>query len=345
MKLFCFLIIVSVGLLNLAPAHAIDSSSTPILNPNTKTVPIATYQWQPYISGSVRESGTAAELLGQIFSQEDINVEWRYQNYDLAFEMIASGKAQGGFPYFKTAERASRVLFSKPIFSVTNRIYYNRQHEQGLPLADLAKLKQFKFGRVAGYSYGETIDSYLQSAQIFASEKSALEALLNHEIDFLPMTESVMNTMLNNQFKDQALLVRSIDSIIGHDTMHLIAPKTKQGELLRDKVNSLIEQVKNIKSLSLKVVERTRPKDIARLVTAEGYPAIVGQTSLDENSQYYTLPQGTRVLVLKWSNKIVSASQTDRIYKSMIDLSQVVVLNGPHVGKELFIKNMHLEIQ
>ena len=88
-----------------------------------------------------------------------------------------------------------------------------------------------------------------------------------------------------------------------------------------------------------------KPKDIARLITAEGYPAIVGQTSIAEKIDYYTLPQGTRVLVLNWSDKILSPSSTDRIYKSMTDLSYVVILNGPHVGKELYVKNMHLEIQ
>ena len=125
--------------------------------------------------------------------------------------------------------------------------------------------------------------------------------------------------------------------------MHVIAPNNKQGlALITDQ--SISRAGKGHKSLSLKVVERDIPKDIARLITA-GLPAIVGQTSLSDDAQYFTLPKGTSVLVLKWSDKILTASQTDRIYKSMVDLSQVVVLNGPHLGKGLFIKNMHLEIQ
>jgi polar amino acid transport system substrate-binding protein len=27
-----------------------------------------------------------------------------------------------------------------------------------------------------------------------------------------------------------------------------------------------------------------------------------------------------------------------------MDLSKVVLLNGPHVGKELFVRNMHIEL-
>ena len=308
-----------------------------------QTVSVSTYQWLPYITAKDQALGTGAELLTQIVSQDNSHINWRYQNYDLAFELIADGKQQAGFPYFKTSERAQRVLFSKPVFSVTNRLYFNRQHQKNIPLDELS---QYTFGQVAGYSYGEKIDSYLTQAKTFTSDQAALEALLSHQIDFLPMTESVMNTLLNQQYKDQSLLIKAVEGVTGHDTLHVIAPKNAQGKNTIARINQLIEQVKGIKSLSLKVVQRNTPKDIARLITAEGYPAIVGQTALDAaNSQFFTLPQGTRVLVLKWSDKIIRASQTDRIYKSMIDLSQVVVLNGPHVGKELYIKNMHLEIQ
>jgi polar amino acid transport system substrate-binding protein len=305
-------------------------------------ISIATNQWPPYIHAENQPLGTAADILKQILSQENQTIIWHYQNYDLALELVALGKQQAGFPYFKTAEREQQVLYSQPILSVTSQIYYNRQREKQL---DLSQLYTHKFGRVSGYSYGKMIDTYLADAVIYPNEKDALESLFNNDIDFLPMTESVMNTMLNQSYHDQALLIKKVDKIEEHDTLHLIAPKTAEGKALITKVNQLIAQVKGIKSLQLKTVVRFVPKDIARLITAEGYPAIVGQTSLDDMTDYYTIPQGTRVLILSWSDKIIKPSTTDRLYKSMIDLSHVVILNGPHVGKELYIKNMHLEIQ
>lgn len=308
----------------------------------SKTISVATNQWAPYINEQHKPLGSAADMLRQVLNQEQLKIHWHYQNYDLTFELVSQGKQHAGFPYFKTVERSSRVLYSDPIFSVTSRIYYNRQRENKL---DLTQLDKFKFGRVAGYSYGEIIDSYLSQAVVFSSEKSALESLFNNEIDFLPMTESVMNNMLNISYQDQALLIKQIEDVIGHDSLHFIAPNTAEGSKLISKINQLFQQVKDIKSLQPKPEERFKPKDIARLITAEGYPAIVGQNTLDKASEYYTLPQGTKVLILKWSDKIISPSDTDRIYKSMIDLSHVVVLNGPHLGKELYIKNMHLEIQ
>ncbi|GAA5131805.1 substrate-binding periplasmic protein [Thalassotalea piscium] len=305
-------------------------------------VSVSTSQWAPYIHAENKPLGTAADILRQVLSQDKEIINWRYQNYDLAFELVANNKQEAAFPYFKTKEREQRVLYSQPVLSVTSGIYYNRQREDYL---NFSTLNGHKFGRVSGYSYGQVIDAYLTDAIVFPSESDALESLFKNEIDFLPMTESVMNTMLNSSYSDQALLIKKIDKVEGHDTLHLIAPNTAEGKKLINKVNRLLAQVSAITSLKPKPVLRFKPKDIARLITAEGYPAIVGQTSLDSSTDYYTLPQGTKVLILNWSDKIVRPSTTDRIYKSMIDLSKVVVLNGPHVGKELYIKNMHLEIQ
>lgn len=306
------------------------------------SISVATNKWAPYINAQNEPLGTAADLLRQVLGQEKHVIDWRFQNYDLAFELVAKNKQQAAFPYFKTVEREQRVLFSLPVFSVTSHIYYNSQRESKLKLS---QLNMHTFGRVAGYSYGQIIDAYLTDARIFPTEKDALESLFNNEIDFLPMTESVMNNLLNHTYRDQALLIKQVGKLAGHDSLHLIAPNTAKGKILIERVNVLLQQVKGIQSLHPKPVERYKPKDIARLITAEGYPAIVGQISLDEETDYYTLPQGTRVLVLNWSDKIISPSNTDRIYKSMIDLSRVVILNGPHVGKELYIKNMHLEVQ
>lgn len=308
----------------------------------SKSISIVTNEWAPYINSQDQKLGTAAELLRQILSQEDNVIAWQYQNYDLAFDLVSKGKQPLGFPYFKTEQRNKQVYYSAPVFRVKNRLYFNRQNAKGF---DTNEVHLYRFGKVAGYSYGQRIDELVVNGQTFVSEKEALESLFKNEIDFLPMTESVMNHMLNNKYQEQALLIKHVDDIEEYDSLHVIAPKNEQGAKQIELINNLLNEVRYIESLKLGTVERFVPKDIAKLITAEGYPVIVGQTSLEANAQFFTLPQGTKVLVLSWSDKILKPSSTDRIYKSMMDLSHAVVLNGPHVGKELYIKNMYIEIQ
>jgi polar amino acid transport system substrate-binding protein len=306
------------------------------------SVNISTSKWQPYINLQDQPLGSAAELLRQLFSQNDTDIKWQYQNFDLAYQQVQQGQKLAAYPYFKTPQRSDEVLFSAPIFNVTSHLYYNRQYNDSIEQSDL---KNYRLGKVAGYSYGTEIDKIVTAAKVIATEKQALIALLNNEIDYLPMTESVMNTLLIDAFPERMLLVKPLKNITGNASLHLIAAKTVQGQQLIKQLNQLLSQAQTLQSLQATPQQLPNKPDIARLISAEGYPVILGQSEVDGSPDYFTLPQGTKVLVLTWSGKILASSKSDRLYKNMIDLSHVVVLNGPHVGKELYVRNMHIELQ
>ena len=301
---------------------------------------VTTAPWQPYINEN--QGGMAVNLFEQIMSQNDTKIDWQRQNYDLGFAQVVNGQKHASFPYFKTSERAQQVLYSLPVFQVTSHLYFNRQYQQNILIDQLA---DYSIGRVAGYSYGEQMDAWVSQATIFINERQALQALLDNEIDYLPMTESVMNHMLNTQFSAQKLLILPVEDIADHASLHLIAAKTPQGETIIEQVNTLIEQAASFKSLQLEPERLTKTPDLAVLNTSEGYPAIIAQTDLSESPSYYSLANGTKALVVEWSLKMTTASNTDHIYQNMMEMSKVVILNGPLVGKEVYVKNMHIELQ
>lgn len=306
-----------------------------------QSITITTDEWQPYINKPEQALGSAAELLKQLYSMDDTEIRWQYQHYDLAYYQVAKKQKLASFPYFKTDVRASQVLFSKAIFYATSYIYFNRQFQSNI---HLEQLNQYKIGRVSGYSYGEKIDGLLAKAQTFVSEKQALEALLNHQIDYLPMTESVMNNLLNNEFSTQKLLIKPLDNIKDNASLHLIAANNSEGQQLITALNAHIDKVAHLASMKLVPEALKKSPDLAKLVVAEGYPAILGQTLAAVEPQFYTLPQGTSVLVIKWSNKMLTSSTTDTLYKNMMAFSHVLILNGPLVGEELLVRNMHIEL-
>ncbi|MGH1373108.1 MAG: substrate-binding periplasmic protein [Cellvibrionaceae bacterium] len=306
---------------------------------------IITNTWAPYITDEQTPLGTAASIVDLIATEMDAEVHWRYVSYDLSYQLIKRNRAKLAFPFFKTPARAEEVIFSDPVFSATSHLYYNLQfltREQSR--ADLSSLR---IGRVSGYSYGQSIDQLLDQAVVFGSEKSALQALFNRQIDLLPMTDGVMAHTLHSAFPERIQLIRQREDIRDQSSLHMIAPKTENGQKTIAAFNQALAKLRALSIESIEVVpaQLPVPLDLAQLITAEGYPAILGQTSnLTSSSQYFTLPQGTRVIVIEWSDRIVEPSSTDRFYKNMMDLSRVVVLNGPHVGKELFVRNMHIEL-
>ena len=306
---------------------------------------IITNTWAPYINQPTASLGTAAAIVDLVATEMDAQLQWRYVPYDLSFQLVKRNRADLAFPFFKTEARANEVIFSDPVFSATSHLYYNLQfltREQSN-----SELSSLRIGRVSGYSYGETIDSLLDNALVFGSEKAALQALFNRQIDLLPMTDGVMAHTLHSEFPERVQLIRQREGIRDQSSLHLIAPKTQAGQQSIAAFNKALAALRalNIDSIDVVPAQLPVPIDLAQLITAEGYPAILGQTRQDGNlSQFFTLPQGTRVIVIEWSDRIVNPSPTDRFYKNMMDLSRVVVLNGPHVGKELFVRNMHIEL-
>ena len=97
----------------------------------------------------------------------------------------------------------------------------------------------------------------------------------------------------------------------------MIAPDTDAGRAQIEAFNQSLQalQVMGIASLKHDPQLPQAPLDLAELITAEGYPAILGQTHKDAGSgQYFSLPQGSRVIVIE------------------------------HTGKELYIRNMHIQL-
>lgn len=311
---------------------------------NTET--ILTDSWPPYILAEGETKGSAAKWLNILLDHQAININWQYLPYDMSFYYVSKAERKAAFPFFKTAERAEKVEYSEPVFFVTSKVYYNRQYLTAENAATTFKEKK-KIGKVAGYSYGETLDKSLEHAEVFASEKQALAALFNHDISILPMTEGVMNYHLTHNFPLRKELIKPLLGITDTSSLHVIASNDTAGKKMISEIDDVIEALANagINDLQNSKTDVPAPIDVAQLITTEGYPLITGQTAINgDNIHYYALPQGSKVVVIQWSSKMIQPSHSDRIYKNMMDLSKVVLLNGPHVGKELFVRNMHIEL-
>lgn len=307
-------------------------------------VTVLTNYWPPYINKADEELGSAAKVLDMIGLEMGRSIEWKQLPYDYTFDLVKSGRAQAGFPYFKTAQRAQHVLFSAPVFRATSQIYYNRQFMREQIQSD--NIANYRIGKVAGYSYGSQIDPLLNQAVIYPTELQAIAALFAHEVDLLPMTEGVMNELLARYYPDRTQLIKAVPDLIDFSSLHLIAPDNTAGQQLIAQTNQALDRLREAKLITDKLaVPEVYPADIARLLPGEGYPAILGRLTEAAPHQYLTLPIGTKVIVTEWSPKILRPDPSDRLFRNMNELSKVVVLNGPHIGKTLSVRNLHINLE
>ncbi|MFQ3249369.1 MAG: polar amino acid transport system substrate-binding protein [Glaciecola sp.] len=294
----------------------------------------------PYINDKGAELGTSAKTLKILGEYADIDIEFRYVPYTDATVLMQLKKDAISFPYFITEARKEQFYFSKPIVNISIRLFFNRQYTE---LSQIKELNKLRVGTVVGYSYGENIDSLLGEAKEFESDMAALLALMKGEIDVLPMASGVMESLLNTYFLDQRQLIRPIQSIQDTEQFHVIAPKTAFGKKVIDKLNKAIELKYGNATPQDNRTVKAPDADVAELIPAEGFPAIIGQ-DLEDSDRNYTLPIGTKVVVLDWSEAIRNPNTNSNINRNMMLTSKVVILNGPHVGKELMVRNMHIKL-
>lgn len=315
---------------------------------------VYTGHWPPFV-GIGDEGGSATDVVRMVFHNMGRDARFERQGFAYSYLAVKKGSVPAAFPYFATRTRREEVLFSQPLFTVRNTVYYNLQYRDfSAGEADPATLR---VGRVSGYSYGEGLDAVLatcpvsdaERCPVYGAEADAVRALLADQIDLLPMTDSVAAQILAADFKDEALLLREVPGrrFSGRSTLHLIAPRTPAGQALIDRFNAshaelLAADIIPTADNSLAATGK-RGASVVRIASSEGFPIVVGVSASDPD-QFFAVPEGTRALVLEWSDKIVSPAVDDRLYAVMVDQSLVVILDGPHVGKELRIRNMHLSI-
>ena len=320
-----------------------------------ETLKVYTGSWPPFVRAEGEPVGTAADVVRKVLRNMGHDASFEHFGFAFGYHAVKMGRAPGAFPYFETRARRDEVLFSRPLFTVRNTVYYNLQFREFT--RDPVDPAQLRVGRVTGYSYGEGLDAALSACPVsdavrcptFGSEIDAVRALLGNRIDLLPMTDSVATAILANNFPDEAELLREVplEAYSSESTLHLIAPRNAEGRALIEAFDASHAELLSAGVLAAadtgRVVERADGTSVVRIVASEGFPIVVG-VAADDPDRYYAVPEGTRALVLAWSDKLSQPASDDRLYGVMVDLSLVVILDGPHVGRELRIRNMHLSI-
>jgi polar amino acid transport system substrate-binding protein len=330
------------AVLTLSQASATEQVTDPNKVPATNQTKVVVYvdTYAPYINKETSPLGSAAKTLKVLGEYAGIDFEFRYVPFADAIKLMESGKNAVSFPYYFTEERDEVFYYSAPIVNISIQLFFNRQYSD---LTNIDNIKNLKIGKVDGYSYGENIDKLLGNAQVFDSHMTAMTALMENEINVLPMANGVMDTLLNTHFADQRQLIRPIKNMSGSEQFHVLAPRTPFGKSIRYKLDKAIKLKFGDKTPQDNRTDKAPDADVAELIPAEGFPAIIGE-DLNNAEVNYTLPIGTKVVVLDWSESIRSPNTTTGINRNMLLTSKVVILNGPHVGKELMVRNMHIKL-
>lgn len=116
--------------------------------------------WCPYACNEKEPlQGFAIDIARAAFKEVGITVEYSNQPYDRALLMVRKGKIDGVIPTFK--EEAPDFIYPKKSVSKTEYCFYN--NDLTWQYSGLTSLKDISFGITSGYSYGPTMDAYIEN--------------------------------------------------------------------------------------------------------------------------------------------------------------------------------------
>ena len=311
-----------------------------------KSAEVYTSYWPPYVNEPESDLGVAQRVVELVYYQMGLAPDFEHLDYYFSYQQLERGYIAASFPYFKTQQRAKSVLFSEPLMTVENSLFYSA--ERPPEALSASALQQLNVGRVAGYSYGEALGFLLPNARVYASEVMALRALLMGEIDLLPVSTKVAQALIQKHFPHKIHVFKHIDGFKTNDSVHLIAPKTAEGEAFIRRFNQALTELKQAGVLAqvLSLEEPIASSGYVQLLPAEGFPVVTGYMEKEDGSRaFYVIPQGSRARVIAWHDVVLNAHTSEKIFEGMMQYSKVQVVDGPHAGKSLFVRNMHLGIE
>ncbi|MEO0413002.1 MAG: hypothetical protein AAF221_14310 [Pseudomonadota bacterium] len=312
-------------------------------------VPIYVDTYRPYILPPGAPQGRLMRLVHMVLQNAQRGHSFVYEDYAYGFHATQTADIAASFPWRKTADWSARVLYSRPLVTIETGYFYNQRfHRQPLGADDLSGLR---LGRLESYGYEGAVLAPLERAQaedrlvLLQNEMDAISALLAGTVDAVPLQKVVAQATLGTQFANLAQLILPVSGVQTSVPFHLIAPKTDQGAALIAAFNQSFDALEAAGVLSADYANRgIQPRatyDFVTLVVAEGFPTIIG-TAPDDPELSFALPEGTRALVLGWSARLREPVPSGTLFQTMVDETSLLILNGPHVGRELRVKNMHI---
>lgn len=316
-------------------------------------VTVYTDTYRPFIEPEGSPDGDGMAMVRLILENMDQDYEFQYRDFGFSLYRTQRTPNAATFPWRRVPEREALFHFSEALFETQTRIYYNRRAFPDSLGSD--QLSGLTIGQLEDYAYTgaiaeifETAESRNNEVKVFAREVEAIRALLVGEIDALPLPATVLEATTATQFPNQVELLNTVEGISEPFPLHMIAARTPSGAAFISAFDASYAQLRQAGVLSGPITGSDQIDsdfgETAELRASEGFPVIVGRLETDGDSVFYAIPQGTRALVLDWSDTILQSSPSDRIFKTMVDETRVLILNGPHVGKELFVKNMHITV-
>lgn len=209
---------------------------------------ITTDDYVPYtiVSGK-NVSGVFADLVSTALKEEGHTVSFVPVPWARAIAMAESGEASGTMPWFKTAEREAKFLYSDAVIDAKNVIFFRKGGKLKKELAwnGYGDLKPFRMGGTIGYWYVDGFKKEGIKLQLVKRDEQNVKKLEAERIDGFITDELVGKSLIKKLFPGKEAEFDTVDKADSAAALYLITRKgNKDSEKLVESLNAGMAKLK-----------------------------------------------------------------------------------------------------
>ncbi len=215
-----------------------------------ETIRLASGEWSPYQSNSLREGGMVTHIIKESFASEGIKVEFGYFPWNRSFHLAREGEWDGTFIWFDTPERRSSFYISSSVVDVKYVFFYLK--ETVFDWSTIDDLREILIGATLGYEFGgkefKEAEKNKTIKVIRANDDLMnLKLLLNKRIQLFPCDLQVGYQLIEAHFSsEEAGLFTHHSKPIKVAPHHLLLSKKKfKNEQIIQRFNVGLQKLKD----------------------------------------------------------------------------------------------------
>ncbi|BDU51548.1 substrate-binding periplasmic protein [Haliovirga abyssi] len=210
----------------------------------SKTISLATINFEPYYGQKLKNGGAVAELIKKVFNEEGYNVKIKYVPWARAVGYLDMGVVDGIYAMWKTESRDKKYLLSEPFFP--NEIVFVSMKKNSIKFdGDYKKLKKYRIGGVRGYSYLETMKKYKYNFDLTSTDILNVKKLLYGRVDLIIGDKLETQYIIKKYFKEFYGKEEYLKPIVTMENQYLaFSKKVKDAKLKLEAFNRGLKKLK-----------------------------------------------------------------------------------------------------
>ncbi len=289
------------------------------------TLKLASDVWPPFADAD-GEKAFAMELVEEALKRDDVGIATSIVSFKEVLDGINAGQYDGSATLWKTKDRESYLLYSKPYLE--NRLVLVSRAGNDVSADSLDDLKNKRVSVVSDYAYGTSIYT-IPGVSILPgkSDQYNLELLLEGKTDYMLVDELLIKYLLEYQHQEvKKYLSVGTKAIIVQPLYFAILKSTPEAETIISKFDENISQMMTDGTyneiLELNWIQYDVDGDgVLELVMGDGlagkeapvnYYALMSSSGLNTNTDRYyingTVYDGWNTVPAKFKNDIIKAA-------------------------------------